>query len=48
VLFSREWCKERMANYWMPSQLKVLEEMPRNALGKVNKKELLKSAFPPK
>jgi hypothetical protein len=25
----REWCKERMAGYWMPSQLRVLDEMPR-------------------
>jgi non-ribosomal peptide synthetase component E (peptide arylation enzyme) len=35
-----------MAKYWMPSQLKVLDEMPRNNMGKVNKKELLKTAFP--
>ena len=42
----REWCTERMARYWMPSQLVVLDEMPRNAMGKVNKKELLKTAFP--
>jgi len=41
----RLWCKERMPSYWLPTQLRVLDEMPRNAMGKVNKKELIKSLF---
>eukprot|EP00088_Acartia_fossae_P033941 TRINITY_DN3481_c0_g1_i3.p1 TRINITY_DN3481_c0_g1~~TRINITY_DN3481_c0_g1_i3.p1 ORF type:complete len:537 (-),score=68.13 TRINITY_DN3481_c0_g1_i3:162-1772(-) len=41
----RSWCKDRMPKYWLPTELRVLPEMPRNAMGKVNKKELIKSLF---
>ena len=41
----KEWCKDKMAKYWIPTQLKVLDEMPRNTMGKVNKKELAKTVF---
>lgn len=36
------WCKVRIANYKVPRRLLVLDEIPRNAMGKVNKKELAK------
>ncbi|KAI5073446.1 hypothetical protein GOP47_0011459 [Adiantum capillus-veneris] len=38
----QSWAKERMAPYKAPSRLVIWDEMPRNALGKVNKKELKK------
>lgn len=38
----RSWGKERMASYRIPSLLQVVEEIPKNAMGKVNKKELAK------
>ena len=38
----RNWGKERMASYRVPSILVVKEDIPKNAMGKVNKKELLK------
>jgi malonyl-CoA/methylmalonyl-CoA synthetase len=36
----RAWAKERLAVYKVPSVLRLLEELPRNALGKVNKAHL--------
>lgn len=42
----RKWSKSRMASYSIPTVLKVLEKIPRNNLGKVNKKELIKEVFP--
>lgn len=33
----RVWCEEKMASYKIPSRLMILEEMPRNAMGKVTK-----------
>ena len=39
------WCKDRMAKYWIPTPLVVLDEMPRNTMGKVNKKDLVKNVF---
>ena len=36
----REWGKSSMAAYRVPSILTVLPDMPVNAMGKVNKKEL--------
>ena len=41
----KEWSKDKMAKYWMPTELKILKEMPRNTMGKVNKKELVKNIF---
>ena len=40
----RGWCKERVAPYKAPTKLRVIDEIPRNAMGKVNKKSL-KSVF---
>ncbi|XP_075107450.1 putative CoA ligase CCL8 isoform X2 [Nicotiana tabacum] len=35
-----DWAKERLAPYKIPSRLFVWDSLPRNAMGKVNKKEL--------
>ena len=42
----RTWCRDKMPRYWMPSVIRILPEMPRNVMGKVNKKELVKTLFP--
>jgi malonyl-CoA/methylmalonyl-CoA synthetase len=33
----REWCKGRLSVYKIPQRLRVVEELPRNAMGKVTK-----------
>lgn len=33
----REWCKDRLSVYKVPQRLKVVRELPRNAMGKVTK-----------
>jgi malonyl-CoA/methylmalonyl-CoA synthetase len=33
----REWCQERLSKYRIPSRLLVVDELPRNAMGKVTK-----------
>ncbi|CAG8621070.1 8102_t:CDS:2, partial [Racocetra fulgida] len=38
----REFAKDKLAHYKVPTLLKVVNVMPRNAMGKVNKKELVK------
>ena len=35
-----------MAPYTIPTGLELVEEMPRNQMGKVNKKDLLRHFFP--
>jgi acyl-CoA synthetase (AMP-forming)/AMP-acid ligase II len=35
-----EWCKERVADYASPRRIYVVDELPRNATGKVLKREL--------
>ncbi len=43
----RDWCKERMAIYKVPSRLQLMAELPRNVMGKVTKpavKELFTNA----
>ncbi|MEE8138017.1 MAG: acyl-CoA synthetase [Thermoanaerobaculia bacterium] len=37
----REWAKERLAAYKVPTRLVTVPELPRNALGKVTKPELV-------
>jgi malonyl-CoA/methylmalonyl-CoA synthetase len=37
-----KWCKERMPKQNVPKIIKLFKEMPRNHIGKVNKKELIK------
>jgi malonyl-CoA/methylmalonyl-CoA synthetase len=33
----RSWCRDRLANYKLPSRLRVVGALPRNAMGKVTK-----------
>lgn len=33
----REWCKDRLSVYKVPQRLKIVSELPRNAMGKVTK-----------
>ena len=33
----REWCKDRLSFYKIPQQLRIVAELPRNAMGKVTK-----------
>ncbi|KAL2612345.1 hypothetical protein R1flu_024037 [Riccia fluitans] len=42
----QSWASERLAPYKIPKKLIALESMPRNAMGKVNKKELRKTFTP--
>ncbi|KAK2186449.1 hypothetical protein NP493_199g01012 [Ridgeia piscesae] len=41
----KEWASERMPGYQIPTVIKVVEDIPRNATGKVNKKQLLSQLF---
>ncbi|KAI1392664.1 acetyl-CoA synthetase-like protein [Hypoxylon trugodes] len=41
----RRALKGRLANYKIPQVLRVVEHIPRNAMGKVNKKNLLQKVF---
>ncbi|KAI0895969.1 acetyl-CoA synthetase-like protein [Annulohypoxylon nitens] len=41
----RRALKGRLANYKIPQVLRVVEHIPRNAMGKINKKNLLKEVF---
>lgn len=43
----REWAKEHMASYAIPTMLRCVDRLPKNAMGKVNKKELVATMFPP-
>jgi non-ribosomal peptide synthetase component E (peptide arylation enzyme) len=38
----KELAKQKVAPYAIPTVLKTMKELPRNHLGKVNKKELVK------
>ena len=43
----REWAKEKLAPYQVPSRLLFLEQLPRNPMGKVSKAEIVR-LFPDK
>lgn len=45
VMDMRRALKDRLAGYKIPQELKVVEEVPKNAMGKVNKKTLVKEIF---
>ncbi|KAL8936203.1 MAG: hypothetical protein Q9216_005056 [Gyalolechia sp. 2 TL-2023] len=45
VMDMRRALKDRLANYKIPQELKVLESIPKNAMGKINKKSLVKEVF---
>ena len=36
----REWCRGKMSAYKIPRDIRILDMLPRNALGKVTKQEL--------
>lgn len=38
----KKWCKTRLPKQSVPKVVKIIDKMPRNQLGKVNKKELIK------
>nr|WP_242057112.1 hypothetical protein [Planktothrix sp. FACHB-1355] len=38
----RSWAKERLATYKVPTKIQVVEELPRNAMGKVTKPNVAK------
>ncbi|XP_074057146.1 malonate--CoA ligase ACSF3, mitochondrial [Macrotis lagotis] len=42
----KEWSRGYMAPYTIPSELLLVEEIPRNQMGKINKKDLLKQFYP--
>lgn len=41
----RIWIKDKLPMYMVPMMWKVVSEIPRNAMGKVNKKDLIKQLF---
>jgi malonyl-CoA/methylmalonyl-CoA synthetase len=41
----RRALRDRLANYKIPQVLRIVEEIPRNAMGKVNKKTLVAAVF---
>lgn len=41
----RTWAKSKLPEYAAPTVLKLVDELPKNAMGKVNKKELQKNYF---
>ena len=47
VMDMRRALKDELAGYKIPQELKVVEELPKNAMGKVNKKALVKDMFGP-
>ena len=38
----REWCTDSLAQYKVPREFIIKDSLPRNAMGKVNKKVLMK------
>ncbi|XP_053305459.1 malonate--CoA ligase ACSF3, mitochondrial [Spea bombifrons] len=42
----KEWAREVMAPYCIPAELIRVEEIPRNQMGKINKKQLLLHFYP--
>lgn len=45
VMDLRRALKDKLANYKIPQELKVVESIPKNAMGKINKKSLIKEVF---
>lgn len=42
----RDWCKSRMASYQIPTIVKQMKQIPKNMIGKPNKKEIVRDYFP--
>ncbi|KAL1491116.1 hypothetical protein ABEB36_011760 [Hypothenemus hampei] len=36
----KQWAKGKMPHYWIPQTIKIVDQLPRNYMGKVNKNEL--------
>jgi malonyl-CoA/methylmalonyl-CoA synthetase len=45
ALDMRRGLKDMLANYKIPQEMKVVEHIPRNAMGKINKKQLVKEIW---
>lgn len=41
----KDWSADKMPKYWIPDLLQIVDAIPRNAMGKVNKKELIRLLF---
>lgn len=41
----KDWASQKLAAYAIPTVIKFVEFIPKNAMGKVNKKDLVKNAF---
>ncbi|KAH7313465.1 hypothetical protein B0I35DRAFT_451983 [Stachybotrys elegans] len=41
----RRALRDRLANYKIPQVMKIVDDIPRNAMGKINKKQLVKAVF---
>lgn len=41
----KDWCLTRMASYSVPTVVKFVDKLPRNPMGKINKKDLLEIYF---
>lgn len=41
----KSWAETVLPSYSVPTVIKIVDEVPRNALGKVDKKSLLKNSF---
>lgn len=37
----KKWCKARLPKYAVPRSIEIVKSIPKNQLGKVNKKELI-------
>ncbi|RMJ11088.1 hypothetical protein CDV36_009262 [Fusarium kuroshium] len=46
ALNMRRALKDRLANYKIPQVMRIVDHIPRNAMGKINKKQLVQSIFP--
>ena len=42
----KTWASSRMPSYMIPTLVHQMGEIPKNAMGKINKKQLVKIAFP--
>lgn len=45
VMDMRRALKDRLAGYKIPQEMKVVESLPKNAMGKINKKNLVREVF---
>lgn len=41
----KAWCEKTLPNYSIPTVIKYVDQIPRNPMGKMNKKELKKLFF---